>query len=496
MRLEPFDVVIVGGGLAGLMCSLEIAPLRVLLVTSAPLLAGGSSPWAQGGIAAVMTPLDSFEQHVQDTLVAGAGHCNEKRVRDLVHAAPKAIRSLESYGVCFDSERDGSYALAREGGHHQARVLHLSGDRSGYGLVQQLSQKVREASHIQLLEGYRLLSLDVDDVLRGASFESLAGGHSLRVCTSSVVLATGGCGGLWRVSTNPPQALGDGLYAAHKAGARLQDLAFMQFHPTAMDVGLSPAPLATEALRGAGARLVTGSGRCFMEGIHSLGDLAPRDVVARAVYAQNQLASSSPSERAYLDARSLGSALKTFGAFQTACEQVGLDPSFDLIPIAPAAHYHMGGIAANLAGETSISGLFAVGEVACTGVHGANRLASNSLLECVVMAQACAKSLQEASTHQPGHADDGPSLSQHSEVGIQERVKNLFDTHLNVLRDRESLLDALDICHAQRAAIMSPRDEQLYVLLTCFLHDALERPLSLGAHAMTSPLSLRQTGSV
>jgi L-aspartate oxidase len=377
-------VVVVGGGIAGMTAALALRPYPVVLVLRGALGHDGATVLAQGGIAAALDGADHPVLHALDTMVAGGGTNRRDAVALLTRGAAGAVRWLQGEGVAFD--RDGAgLALAREGGHRCARVVHAGGDATGASIAAILARRVREAGHVEVLE-----HRDVDALLLAAP--RVAGvrlrgakGHELRRA-SAVVLATGGIGGLFAWRTGPDACDGAGLALPLAAGARLQDLEFIQFHPTA----LAPAPgasgrldLVTEALRGAGARLRGDDGRALMQGRHPAGDLAPRDVVARVVAA---------SGGAWLDATGL--AIDWHAAFPTVLRLLaarGLDPRRDRIPVVPAVHFHMGGIATDLHGRTRVPGLFAVGEVACTGVHGGNRLASNSLLEGVVFGQRVAR---------------------------------------------------------------------------------------------------------
>ncbi len=401
-RFAPFrakpgagDVVIIGAGLAGLFTALKLAPLPVTVIAAAPLGEGASSMWAQGGIAAAVGEGDSTAKHAADTVAAGAGIVDDKIATLVADEGPARIRDLLSYGVPFDRDLKGHYVLSKEAAHSEKRVVRVSGDRAGAAIMQALIAAVRACPSIRVLEGYEADDLIADDgrvegvrLIRPAA---LGNGTYEFVPASAVVLATGGVGALYALTTNPPYAKGEAIAMAARAGAIIADPEFVQFHPTAIDAGIDPAPLATEALRGEGATLVNSRGERFMSAIDPRGELAPRDVVARAVFSE-----LAEERRVYLDCReSIGARLKDeYPTVYAHCQRAGIDPARELIPVAPAEHYHMGGIATDNRGRTSIAGLWAVGEVASTGLHGANRLASNSLLEAVVLGARAAQDIR------------------------------------------------------------------------------------------------------
>lgn len=376
-RIVHDGPLIIGGGLAGLSAALETAPRNTLVATPAPLLQACSSAWAQGGVAAALTAADTPELHADDTAAAGAGLVDAEAARALTAEGRATVEWLARLGAPFDRDAAGGFAVSREAAHSRARVARVGGDGAGRAILSALVAAVRAAPHVQVWEDARLRGLlqDADGRVRGALIER--GGRLVEVIAPAVVLATGGAGGLFARTTTPTALLGEGMALAWQAGAEILDPEFVQFHPTAIDVGLDPMPLATEALRGEGARLVDRTG-AFLLGDAPDADLAPRDVVARAVHAAR-----SDGRGAFLDARAAVGAEfpEAFPAVFAACMRAGLDPREQPIPVAAAAHYHMGGIAADLDGRTTLPGLFAVGECAGTGVHGANRLASNSLLE-------------------------------------------------------------------------------------------------------------------
>lgn len=379
------DVVIIGAGLAGLFTALKLAPLPVTVIAAAPLGEGASSMWAQGGIAAAVGEGDSTAKHAADTIEAGAGIVDPEVARLVAEEGPDRIRDLLGYGVPFDRDLEGHYVLSKEAAHSEKRVVRVSGDKAGAAIMQALIAAVRATPSIRVLEGYEaddlIVGNDRVDGVRLIRPTALGNGRYAFVPASAVILATGGVGALFALTTNPSYAKGEALAMAARAGAVIADPEFVQFHPTAIDAGIDPAPLATEALRGEGATLVNSEGARFMLAVDPRGELAPRDVVARAVYSE-----LNAGRRVYLDCRTaIGDHFeKEYPTVWGHCQRAGLDPSKDLIPVAPAEHYHMGGIATDKNGRTSLTGLWAVGEVASTGLHGANRLASNSLLEAVV----------------------------------------------------------------------------------------------------------------
>ena len=422
--------VIIGAGLAGLMAALRLAPQPVTVLTRAPLGEQAASAWAQGGLAAAIGADDSPAQHLADTLAAGDGLCDPVVARRIVEAAPALVEQLAQLGARFDRDAQGHVALGLEAGHARRRIVHAQGDSSGREILRAVIEAVRRSTHIQVLEACTATRLILrDGAIAGVLAHGPGGPFVLRA--SRVVIATGGLGGLFQETTNPAGAIGQGLVLAARAGAALADLEFVQFHPTALDVGLDPMPLVSEAVRGEGAVLIDETGERFMAG-QGRAELEPRDVVSRAVWRR-----LGEGHRVFLDARgALGPRFTArFPAIYAACRAAGIDPATQPIPIRPAAHYHMGGIAVDAAGRGSIAGLWACGEAASTGLHGANRLASNSLLEAAVTGQEVADDIAGTVAGRPAplaplvlppRPDAGP-------------VRAVLSRYAGVLRDAEGL---------------------------------------------------------
>jgi len=397
------DVIVIGSGIAGLTAALSARDkgLSVLLLTK-DVLSTGSTSWAQGGIAAALGPGDSPDQHFQDTLEAGAGLCDQESVRILVQEGPAAVKRLINLGATFDLDSSGNVALTREGGHRRDRIAHAGGDATGAEISRALVAKVLADPKVRIFEHALVLDLlkDKNERVCGVTLHVMGKGKIDGVGAAlarAVVLATGGLGAVFQQTTNPLVATGDGVALALRAGATVADLEFVQFHPTVLWVGpdsRGSQPLISEAVRGEGAILRNINGEAFMSTIHPMKDLAPRDVVAHAVH-EEIIKSGKPY--VYLDGTKLGEDiwLQRFPNILSSCRKIGIDPLVDLIPVVPAAHYASGGVVSDMTGKTDIPGLFAVGECANTGVHGANRLASNSLLEGLVVAERVANHLTD-----------------------------------------------------------------------------------------------------
>ncbi|MFZ5834130.1 MAG: L-aspartate oxidase [Pseudomonadota bacterium] len=452
--------IIVGGGIAGLTAALKLAPHPVILLLNAPLGSGASTGWAQGGISAAMAPGDSPQLHASDTLMAAAGIADAEIVALATREAPGCIDNLIALGARFDRTPAGELALGREAAHSVNRIVHIGGDATGAGLMRALIDAVRACPSIMVAENTAAEELlmsqgRVCGVVARATDDAEAGPVYLRA--PAVVLATGGIGGLYAVTTNPPGCAGEGLAMAANAGAQLSDLEFVQFHPTAMDIGVSPAPLATEALRGEGAVLVNARGERFMAREHGAAELAPRDVVARAIWRQMR-----DGQKVFLDCRkAIGEKFaERFPTVYTLAMAAGINPATDLIPVAPAAHYHMGGVAADGNGRTSVPGLWACGEVAATGLHGANRLASNSLLEGLVFG---ARAAADIANDIAAFCDAAPACAAVAATAryqtydapelapLVTRLRELMSRHAGVVRNETGLRLALDEIEAMQA---------------------------------------------
>jgi L-aspartate oxidase len=440
------DVIVVGSGIAGLTVALTTreAGFSVLLVTKA-LLEAGSTRWAQGGIAAALGEGDTPDQHLHDTLVAGAGLCDAAAVRVLVTEGPGAVRRLIARGAGFDQDEAGDLALTREGGHLRDRVAHAGGDATGAEVSRALVAAVHADPGIQVIENALALDLltDVSGAAAGITLHVMGEGSEEGVGAAlgrAVVLATGGLGQVFAQTTNPSVSTGDGVALALRAGAVATDLEFVQFHPTVLWLGPSARgqqPLVSEAVRGEGAFLVDDAGNRFMLGLHPLADLAPRDVVAKAIM---RLMRETGAQHVWLDGRHLGEALwrHRFPTIRESCLSYGIDPVTDLVPVAPAAHYASGGVRTDLYGRTSVRGLYACGECACTGVHGANRLASNSLLEGLVFAERIGADVSRGLS-EPGPPIEDTRPARLLDPAVRDAVAATMAEGAGVLRSHASL---------------------------------------------------------
>ncbi|MEI2729248.1 MAG: L-aspartate oxidase [Candidatus Nanopelagicales bacterium] len=445
------DVVVVGSGIAGLATAMHArrAGHRVLLVTKAKV-DEGSTRWAQGGIAAALSDDDSPAEHLADTMIAGAGLCDPDAVRVLAYEGPAAVRRLVSWGAAFDVDDAGALSLTREGGHQRNRIAHAGGDATGVEISRALVDAVAQDDGIELIEHALVLDLlvDVEGAAQGLTLHVMGEGQRDGVGAAlapAVVLATGGIGQVFASSTNPTVATGDGLALGLRAGAEVADIEFVQFHPTVLWLGSASRgqqPLISEALRGEGAVLLDDTGQRFLVGQHPMAELAPRDVVAKAIMRRM---GETDRPHVWLDARGFDEQmwLRRFPNILESCRQHGIDPMTGLIPVVPAQHYVSGGLVTDVNGRTSIDGLFAVGECACTGVHGANRLASNSLLEGLVFADRIGALLANGL---PPRREPLPRTTQSALIGGEhrDRVQKLMTGNVGVLRTAESMAIAAD----------------------------------------------------
>ena len=446
-------VVIVGAGLAGLFTALKLAPLPVTVISAAPLGKGAASAWAQGGIAAAVGRGDTIDAHTRDTISSGAGLVDHEIAAMVSSSAPARVHDLLKYGVPFDRAGDGDFILSKEAAHSKKRIVRVSGDKAGAAIMATLIDRVRETPSIRILEGYELEDLiTTKGAISGLKLvKRTPQGEKHHEITpvSKVVLATGGIGALYRTTTNPAYSRGTSLAIAARAGAVISDAEFVQFHPTALDFGIDPAPLATESLRGEGAHLINKHGERFMMALHEDGELAPRDIVARGVHAQHENGLG-----AYLDCRTaIGDRFeKSFPTVYDSCQRAGYNPATQPLPVVTAAHYHMGGIATNASARTTVPGLWAVGEVAATGLHGANRLASNSLLETLVFGQRAAKDIT-ALTQTAQQNDDLPlkltaitnktGTDEATRISAHETLRKIMSGHAGVIRSETGLRQAM-----------------------------------------------------
>lgn len=482
-------VLVVGAGIAGLYTALE---LRRRLAAEVTVLAKGvlreSNTWyAQGGIAAVLPGhasgigRDSAALHVADTLAAGAGHCDEAAVRVLCADSAAHIRRLQAYGTQFDRADDGGLAVGREAAHAASRILHVGGDATGAGIAGPLIRAVEADPGITVRDCTFLADLVTSaGVVAGAVV--VRAGETAALEADAVVLATGGAGGLFRHSTNPPVATGDGVAAAWRAGAAVADLEFFQFHPTSLDsAGHS---LISEAVRGEGAVLRDASGHRFMMDYHPAGELAPRDVVSRSIALH---LAATGGERVYLDATALdaGFLSNRFPTLTAVTAAAGFDWSRELLPVVPAAHYWMGGVATDIWGRTSVPGLYAVGEVARTGVHGANRLASNSLLEGLVFGARAAEAIADVPGSWPTFAARYLQLQDGGDVVGRRDVQQVMSEHVSILRDEAGLRVAAKQFAQWSPGGLSLQERETANLLLCarlITQAAALRSESRGAH--------------
>ncbi len=508
-EVRHVDVAVVGAGVGGLAVALaatadEARDVRVVLLTKGEFGKSGSSPHAQGGIAAAVGSDDSASLHAEDTERVGRGLSDAGVVEILTHAGPDAIRQLIDWGAAFDRNASGELDLGREAGHSRHRILHAGGDATGREVVRAMTEVVLSRQGVDLLSDVFVWDLLLDRQGRVVGTLCLQGERRVAILAAETVLASGGVGQIYRYTTNPDAVTGDGIAMAARAGARLVDLEFVQFHPTTLAADRTRAgqvPLLTEALRGDGAWLVDEAGHRFMFDVDDAGELAPRDVVARTLFLRSLDGRSN-----YLDLRPVAASSEEFAAhFPTAdrsCRDAGLDPMKDLIPVTPAAHYHMGGVWVDGSGRSSLSGLWACGEVTSTGAHGANRLASNSLLEALVFGLRVGETLAARPSRRLSDladalaADAGFAASRLRVADAEERAQTLLDTlraaawkGLGIVRSREGLEGALDELERLQGVVPQSAPSQrlgelrnMLLVARLIARAALRREESRGGH--------------
>ena len=490
--------LILGSGIAGLWTAWRLcAEARPSMLVTKQTLADSASAWAQGGIAVALGPGDSPRAHAADTLAASDGLADPEAVRVLTEEGPDRIRELLASGAVFDTGPGGELRFGLEAAHTRARILHAGGDRTGAALVTHLTRVVHAHPDIEILEHAEARELIVEGGRVVGALVVQPGGRVTAIRASAVVLATGGVGQLYAITTNPRVATADGWAMAHRAGAQLRDIEFLQFHPTALKLaGVNPAPLISEAVRGAGAHLVDRDGRRFALDYDARGELAPRDVLARAV------AEADAAGGAWLDARHVERFGEQFPGITQMLASHGLDPARDRLPVAPALHYAMGGVRTDLEGRTTRRGLWAVGEVARTGVHGANRLASNSLLEGLVFADRVARALAET----PARSSAGPVpgvgetdvLSPPESEAIRVEMRAVMSANVGVVRTEASLLQAEQVLAALIARTPADdwRTRNQLLVATLITQAARRRRESRGGHRRADyPPKARKTGA-
>ncbi len=512
MKYSEYSVVIIGSGIAGLYAALKIVkqinlPEGILIITKSTL-GESNSKYAQGGIVGVVhqNKCDSVDLHVKDTLKAGAGLCDENSVRGISEASDEVLNDLIETGVKFDKNKSGDLTFTLEAAHSVRRILHCGGDATGAGITKALCEKVLENPNISVQENTIAVELliDSDKICKGVIvYNELSGEHEI-VYTSALVLATGGVGQVYKYTTNPICATGDGVALAYDAGAIIQDMEFIQFHPTALALSVNDKNrfLISEAVRGEGAKLLDKNGIEFMSKYHDKKELAPRDIVARAIFSEMKKENISS---VYLNASIIDSS-KLFNRFPTIskkCIENGIDISKALIPVAPAAHYTMGGVKSTIEGRTSIRGLYAIGEVASTGLHGANRLASNSLLECVVCAYQLADLLSFANLSIPKKIDDSIrkiiekysapiSEDEYDILTLKNSLKDLMWDNVGIIRSKESLEKAKKIVDNLKSKFTRDRKclnieeyeyRNMLTVSSIIIDSALNRKESRGAHS-------------
>ena len=442
MAIQNNKIVIIGAGLAGLFAALKLAPLNVILITSKKLGSGTSSQWAQAGIAAAVGKFDSVTSHLNDTVQVGGGIVDEKIAELVIKNGPERVNDLISLGVPFDVDENKNLILRKEAAHEHNRIVSVRGDMTGKKIMEVLTKLAGNSSHIEVVEGQNAVELHQENnAVYGVTIQNMS--KQTYIESNCIILATGGIGQLYKVTTNSKEALGDGVGMAARSSAILSDMEFVQFHPTAFDIGIDPAPLATEALRGEGAKIINSKYENFMTDAHPEAELAPRDIVARAIFSEQK-----KGGQVYLDCRGdLGvRMINDFPTVYELCKKNDINPENDPIPISPAAHYHMGGIGVDEYGRTNIIGLYACGENACSGIHGANRLASNSLLEAIAFADIISKDIKDQ-INKYEVKKKNPKIVKVKPLDQQDllRLRETMTKYVGVERDQVGLERAFDI---------------------------------------------------
>lgn len=486
------DVIVIGAGIAGLFTAIRASENNSVLMITKKSLLDSNTRYAQGGIAAVISEDDSPEYHRQDTLIAGAGLCSNEAVDVLVHEGPRGVRSLIKMGTQFDVENDGEYALTKEGAHSQRRILHANGDATGYEIVRALSENAVSNPKIEVWDDSFVIDLVTQDDECCGVIVQKPNGQRLFVKGKATILCSGGAGQLYRYTTNPEVATGDGIAMAYRAGAFIQDVEFLQFHPTSLCYPGAPRFLISEAVRGEGAVLRNIKGERFMDRYHEQMELAPRDIVARAIVSEME---ATRSTFVYIDItnESPDMVKHRFPTIYEYCLKYGLDLTSDWIPVAPAMHYMMGGVKTDLNGETNIKRLFACGEVSSTGVHGANRLASNSLSEAIVFGRRIVKRINELSDLliEPVIENELERINTPMQAVVERRLKlqKIMVRYVGLRRDAKGLGKGLEELKRQLPifqSILTEREDYEFAnLLTCAMlttEAALQREESRGGH--------------
>ncbi|MGA7746182.1 MAG: L-aspartate oxidase [Candidatus Aquilonibacter sp.] len=487
MNVHRTGAVVVGAGIAGLMAALKLAPIPVTVLCKRRLGSGAATDWAQGGIAAALGADDSPSLHAIDTQRAGAGISDARIVKILTSDAPARIEELLEFGATFDRDASGELALGREAAHQRRRIVKAGGDATGHEILKTLIAAVRESPTITVVEDVTADDVILHDGRVAGVYAHASNGDAHAYLANAVVLATGGIGRLYRYTTNPVEATGDGIAMAARSGAMLADMEFVQFHPTALAIGADPMPLVSEAVRGEGAILLNDLGERFMLAIHPDAELAPRDIVARAIFEQQQR-----GRLVGLDARAaIGEAFPTeFPTVFGFCRDAGIDPRTARMPVAPAAHYYMGGIAVDEWGRSSLEGLWACGEASASGVHGANRLASNSLLEAMVYGSRVAENIGEMRHEQTKYVPlDSARAVYHDwddkgQVQAISDLRNVMYANVGLVRNEFGLREALSRIEDLEHSFPRPANElrNLLVVGRLIAEAALARKESRGSH--------------